>query len=719
MKNKYHIITYGCQMNISDSERISGILEQTGLIKSENINSVDLIIVNICSVRQSAVNRAISKIEQLTKLKNKNIIAAGCILIKDRIRLNDMVDTVISAKDINNLPDILKSLGIKTKDVESPKDYLKITPQYQTEIIGYVPIMTGCNNFCSYCVVPYLRDKEISRPAKDIITEVKTLIKQNKKEIWLLGQNVNSYKYRNYSFAKLLKEVDAIKGDFWIRFTSSHPKDLSKDLIKTFSKCQKVTPYLNLPIQSGDNQVLKAMNRPYTIKHYKDLIKQLDIAFNKNRSGLEKILSLSTDVIVGFPKETNQQFKNTLKTFKEINFSNAFISCYSPRPQTTAFKLKDDISNCEKKKREQILTKVVQNNSLKFNKQFLNKIVDVLILERHKDFFIGKTRHYQTIKIKSSADILGQFIKARVIKAMHFGLEGDIALPKIIVIAGPTASGKSDLAVYLAKKFNGEIISADSRQAYKGMDIGTGKITKKEMQGIPHHLLDVISPKKRFDVSQYQKLANKVIKDILKRNKLPIICGGTGFYIQSIIDGLTLPSIKPDLRLRKQLEKKSLKDLFLMLRKKDPHRAKNIDQFNKRRLIRALEIVLKSKKPIPILKTQNRFDVLFLGVKKDKSELKQRIHKRLLKRFRQGMIKEIENLKKSGLSWKKLEDFGLEYRFISFYLQKKIPYQQMVQLLQIASEQYSKRQMTWFKKDRRIIWIKNKKEALTSAKSFI
>jgi tRNA dimethylallyltransferase len=292
-------------------------------------------------------------------------------------------------------------------------------------------------------------------------------------------------------------------------------------------------------------------------------------------------------------------------------------------------------------------------------------------------------------------------------------------LPKIIIIAGPTASGKSDLAVWLAKKINGEIISADSRQVFKGMDIGTGKITKEEMQSVPHYLLDVASPKKRFTVTRFQKLANLAIKQILKKNKIPIICGGTGFYIQSIVDGLTFPQVKPDLELRNKLEKKSTDQLFLMLLKKDPKRAKTIDKHNRRRLIRALEIVIKSKKPIPKLQKEQRFNVLFLGIKKEKEELNKRIEKRLLSRLEQGMLKEVKQLKSSGISYKKLYDFGLEYRYLSLYLQNKLSYQEMISLLQKEIEQYAKRQITWFKRDKRIVWIKNKRELYSLAKNFL
>ena len=293
---------------------------------------------------------------------------------------------------------------------------------------------------------------------------------------------------------------------------------------------------------------------------------------------------------------------------------------------------------------------------------------------------------------------------------------------KLIVILGPTASGKTDLSIKLAKKYNGEVISADSRQVYKGMDIGSGKITKKEMQGIPHWLLDVANPKKRFTVAQYQKLAIKKIKDIQKRGKPPILVGGTGFYIQSIVDGVIIPEVKPDWKLRRNLEKKSNEELYKMLKKLDPARAESIDKQNPRRLIRALEIILTTGKPVPTIGSdlcQTPFRVLEIGVKKSREELKKLINKRLLKRLENNaMISEVKKLHRNGLSWKRLEEFGLEYRFVAQFLQKKITRQEMINKIQIESEHFAKRQMTWFKRDKRIKWILNYKESVSLIDNF-
>ncbi len=291
---------------------------------------------------------------------------------------------------------------------------------------------------------------------------------------------------------------------------------------------------------------------------------------------------------------------------------------------------------------------------------------------------------------------------------------------KLIVILGATSSGKSDLAVRLAKKFNGEVVSADSRQVYRGMNIGSGKITTKEMQGIPHYLIDVISPKKKFSVVQYRRLALKAIKDIFRKRKTPILCGGTGFYIQSIIDGITIPQVKPDWKLRKELDKSTTDELFKKLKKIDKQRAAAIDRHNKRRLIRALEIIMKTKKSVPALKKNPLpYPFLIIGIKKEKEILKQLIKKRLLKRLQQGMIQEIEKLRKDGVSWKRLEEFGLEYRYIAKYLQKKLDYDAMLAQLQKATEHFAKRQNTWWKKDKRIFWIEKPAEAEKLTEKFL
>jgi len=304
---------------------------------------------------------------------------------------------------------------------------------------------------------------------------------------------------------------------------------------------------------------------------------------------------------------------------------------------------------------------------------------------------------------------------------------------KLIVILGQTASGKSELAINLAQKFNGEVVSADSRQVYKGMDIGTGKITsdtkfstrkaKKKYifthKGIPHYCIDVASPKRKFTVAQYQKLALKAIDKIFKKGKIPILCGGTGFYIQAVVDGISIPEVPPDWKLRKNLEKKSLDELYQILKKLDPKRAKTIEKKNPRRLIRAIEIAKKignvpilKKKPLP-------YPVLMIGIKKERQKLKKIIKKRFFKWLKQGFLKEVLKLRNFGLSWQKIEEFGIHYRTVAQYLQNKITNKEMVENSLKELQNYAKRQMTWWKSDERIIWVKNQKEAAKLVKNFL
>ncbi len=244
--------------------------------------------------------------------------------------------------------------------------------------------------------------------------------------------------------------------------------------------------------------------------------------------------------------------------------------------------------------------------------------------------------------------------------------------PRVIVILGQTATGKSDLAVKIAKKINGEIISADSRQVYKGLDIGTGKITEKEMQGVPHHLLDVANPRKKFTVTEYQKLVISAMADMVKRGKTPIICGGTGFYIDAITKGIIFPEVPPNIKLRKSLEKKSPPTLLKILQKLDGERAKNIDVKNKVRLVRAIEIAKALGKVPEITAVEPLYKFIKIGLYLPDENLKSKIFKRLEARIKAGMINEAKNLHKKGLSWKKMEELGLEYKFMALYLQNKI-----------------------------------------------
>jgi len=632
-------------MNISDSERIAAFLEKKGYKPALKEIAADLIVINMCSIRQSAVDRIYGKIRNLAKLRIKKpglkIVLTGCILKKDRKKFKNLFSEIWDKKN----------------------NYLDVLPACQNKSAAYIPISNGCNNACTYCVVPFTRGALACRSHKKILAEAKKAAKQGFKEIWLLGQNVNDYNspvQKSIDFPKLLKLVSDIPGDFKIKFTSPNPKNFSLELIELMAESNKIAHYLNLPFQSGDDKILKKMNRGYRVQQYKDLVKKIK----------ERIpdIFFSTDVIVGFPGETKRQFQNTVKLFKEVGFDMAYISQFSSRPGTAASKMENNVSNEEKQKRWEVL----------------NRIIVKKIKERRRN-------------------------KAK----------------KLIVVLGPTASGKSDLAVNLAKKFGGGVVSADSRQVYRGMNIGTGKITKKEMQGVPHYLLDVTSPKRRFAVVQYRNLALKAINKILRKGKVPILCGGTGFYIQAVIDGIILPKIKPDWLLRSILNKLSTEELFKKLRKLDPRRAKTIDKKNKRRLIRALEIVLKTGKPVPLPHLRpwgfggQAYPVLMIGIKKEKNELDKLIEKRFFKWLEQGFLKEVQKLKRDDLSTKRIEEFGINYRTAIQYLEGKINDEEFIKNSLKELKDYARRQMTWFKRDSRINWVKNQKEAEKLTKKFL
>lgn len=281
--------------------------------------------------------------------------------------------------------------------------------------------------------------------------------------------------------------------------------------------------------------------------------------------------------------------------------------------------------------------------------------------------------------------------------------------PKIIVIVGPTSVGKSDYAVKLAKKINGEIISADSRQVYKGLNIATGKITKKEMQGVPHYMLDVANPKKQYSVSNYKEDTLKNLRYIVNKGKVPIICGGTGFYISALLGEIDIPNIPPNKKLREQLTKKTTEQLFKILQKLNPKKAQTIDAKNPVRLIRAIEIAKAAKIKNKELRIKNNeldnFKIEKIGLIAEKEVLKKRIHLRVLSRMKKGMVAEAKKLHKNGLSFKRMHELGLEYRALAHYLQNKITKEKLIEIIERENWLYAKRQMTWFKRDKNIKWI--------------
>jgi tRNA-2-methylthio-N6-dimethylallyladenosine synthase len=332
---KVFIVTFGCQANEADSEKLAAALEKQGYQLIDNIQDADLVIINSCSVRETAENRVFGLVKNLGK---KKIILTGC-----------MVGSALGERRRYTIAQLRQRLptNVEFKTIADLIGKIKVEPKRSHKTLAYVPIMEGCNHFCSYCVVPYARGKEASRPLKEIIEEVHCLEKQGYREILLLGQNVNSYQP---GFAKLLRQLHQIKGLQKISFMTANPWDLSDEIIESLT-LPKVDRYLHLPVQSGDDQILKKMNRPYTARQYLDLV-------HKIRRQIPDI-QIGTDIIVGFPGETEAAFKNTVKMCQKIGFVKAYIAKYSPRSGTAAFKLKDKVPPAEKKRRWQALEKLI------------------------------------------------------------------------------------------------------------------------------------------------------------------------------------------------------------------------------------------------------------------------------------------------------------------------------------------------------------------------
>ncbi|MDD4409715.1 MAG: tRNA (N6-isopentenyl adenosine(37)-C2)-methylthiotransferase MiaB [Candidatus Pacebacteria bacterium] len=427
---KYHIVTFGCQMNISDSERISTIFESMGFIECPSIDEADIIIMNMCSVRQSAVDRILGQAVRLSELKKTNkrlkLILTGCFLESDKFKFNRIFDYVLKKEDLEIWPQILTDLDIRKKKM----DYLKIDPKRSSSFQASVPISNGCDNFCTYCAVPFTRGRLVSRSHKSIIKEIRDLAKKGYKEIWLLGENVNSYHSPddiNFDFASLIRAIDEIDGDFWLRFTSPHPKDFSDSLIEALAESPKFAPYINLPAQAGNNEILRKMNRPYTSEQYLKLIKKIKKAFSSKRSGLEREIAISTDIIVGFPTESEEQFLDTLELFKKAEFDMAFIAQYSPRPESHCYKnMADDVKKTDKRSRHKILTESLKEIGEKKNKIFQDQTIPVLVFEKYKSYYLGRNRQNKSVKIFSKQeDLVGKIIDVTISKTLPLSLEGN------------------------------------------------------------------------------------------------------------------------------------------------------------------------------------------------------------------------------------------------------------------------------------------------------
>lgn len=448
-------------MNYSDSERIEAYLKELGFSQAKTQNSADLIIFNTCSVRQKAEDKVFGEMRKIKHLKkkNKNLIIAlsGCMVRKTSSRNGENINTesqlkdalfsrikildiVFKIEDLPKLASLLREINPKIPEIKQEKldNYFNIKPTYnsQQSTQAFIAISNGCDKFCTYCIVPYSRGREKSRKIQDILKEAEALVKKGCKEITLIGQTVNSYGLSKYDkeqktfahlgkkqpFVYLLKELDKFykKGLRRIRFTSSHPKDMSDELINAMATLRTLQPYLHLPLQSGDNRTLKRMNRTYTIEHYRAIIEKLH----------KKIpdIAISTDIIVGFCGETDEEFENTYKVFDELGFEHAYLAQYSERPGTTAAKfMRDDVSNETKKKRWHRLNNLLRKKSAAALKKFKGKTVNVLVEEQKGSICTGRSEHYKTVEFKSGRKLLGEIVPVKITNSREWMLIGELA----------------------------------------------------------------------------------------------------------------------------------------------------------------------------------------------------------------------------------------------------------------------------------------------------
>jgi tRNA-2-methylthio-N6-dimethylallyladenosine synthase len=434
MGKKVFLQTFGCQMNVCDSEKLKGILIPLGYSLTEDEKKADVIVLNTCSVREKAERRALGRLSDLSRYKSANpqltLVVAGCMaqrMGEELIKRIPYLDLILGPDQIFQLPQYLKNRTERPMVVISPsRDNFccevfryEEAPQRKCKYTAFVAISRGCDNFCSYCVVPYVRGPERHRPINQIIKEIQLLAESGCREVTLIGQNVNSYKYDEHDFSDLLRKVNDETKIEWIRFMTSHPKDLSEKLIDQMAFLPKLCEHLHLPLQSGSDRILKMMNRSYTSENYLKIV-ELTKAKMKN-------LSLTTDLIVGFPTETEEDFKQTLKMVEKVEFDSAFMFRYSVREKTKAASLPDDVPEEVKLERLHILIELQKQVSKKKNQRLIGRILEVLVEEksrRDKNKFKGKTRTNKTTVIQANRNILGKIVPVKILDADGFTLLG-------------------------------------------------------------------------------------------------------------------------------------------------------------------------------------------------------------------------------------------------------------------------------------------------------
>ena len=440
---KYYILTMGCQLNENDSEKLCGMLENMGYSRTEDITNADLVIYNTCCVRENAEEKLFGKLGEVKKLKEAKgtiIAIGGCMMqekhIVDKIKKSYKYDVIFGTHTLHKFPQDLYNAIIENKKVT---DILDIDGEIieglpikrDDNIRASVTIMNGCNNFCTYCIVPYVRGRERSRAPEDILNEIKELAKKGYKEVTLLGQNVNSYmrveRERGEaiseinSFSKLLKSVNEIEEIEKIRFISPHPKDFTDGVIESIRECKKVSKFIHLPLQSGSSKVLKVMNRVYTKEQYLSLVEKMKSAIPD--------VKLSTDIIVGFPGETEEDFEDTLDVVRKVKFEQIFMFIYSRRKGTPADKMEEQVPEEIKHKRFDRLKALYEGIIAKNNKEYIGTVQDILVegySKTNDSFLTGRTDSNKVVIFEGDSDLIGKIAKVKIISEHMWYLRGEV-----------------------------------------------------------------------------------------------------------------------------------------------------------------------------------------------------------------------------------------------------------------------------------------------------
>lgn len=436
MDKFYHIVTYGCQMNVHESEKIAGILAELGYKSTDQMEEADIVVFNTCCIRENAENHAYGNIGMLKKLKAKKrgmIIAVGGCLTQQINKADDLhekfpyVDIIFGTHNLNKLKDYIIEKSKRKKAVieieECDGEICEGEKPLRTSFPNaWVNITYGCNNFCTYCIVPYVRGRERSRKSENIIAEVRSLIAEGYKEITLLGQNVNSYGNggADIPFYELLDKIACLEGNFRLRFMTSHPKDFSEELAVVIAKHKKICNCVHLPVQSGSDAVLRAMNRHYTAEEY---LKKVEI--------LKKYVpdcAITTDIIVGFPGETEEDFEATKALVKEVNYASAFTFVYSRRDGTKAAQMPNQIPEEVSKRRIMELISLVNSQTREHSAKFVGQTVEVLCegYDTKRECYLGRSEHGRMVYFKSSEDAFGKFLNIRIDEANGISLSGEI-----------------------------------------------------------------------------------------------------------------------------------------------------------------------------------------------------------------------------------------------------------------------------------------------------